>query len=101
MDLYVRPEEDGRVRALDVFERYKAHVVAEGVREGDIWTNRTFYEAMEEKGYPRKKVRIAGRPEWALLGLRLLTDEEAASDLDDGPEAENDPHPVGRPREHK
>ncbi len=96
VDLYVRPEENGRVRAKDVFERWKGHLIEEGVKESDIWSPRAFYESMEEKGYGRAKVRIAGRPEWALLGMRLLTAEEAAAGLSDGPDPEHDVRPVGK-----
>ncbi len=97
VDLYVEAEEGGRVRAKDVFERWKDHLIEEGVKESDIWSPRAFYESMEEKGYPRSKARIAGRPEWCLLGMRLLSAEEAAAGLEEGPDPDINPHPVGNP----
>jgi len=94
VDLYVEACAGERVRALDVYERYKQHVTEEGMRDGEVWGNRTFYEAMGERGYERKKMRIGGKPEWALLGMRLLTADEASRGLDDGTPGKN---PLGNP----
>lgn len=75
-------EPDYRIRAVDVFDRWKDFMVEEGVREGDIWNPRTFYAALEERGFARKKLWLDGKAQWVIQNMRMLTPDEMAGNFE-------------------
>lgn len=86
-----------KVSAPDVYEAYKRWAEdTEGMRLSDIWTPRTFYEAIEERGYSRKKARLGNKVGVVFLDARLRPEHEVARGLD-GFDTEDLP-PVGVPR---
>ena len=82
-DIYVREDPEGRVAGIDLFERWKDFILREGVKESSVWDPKTFYAEMQNRGYDRRRARANGRQGVVFFGIRLLTEEQAASEFDE------------------
>ena len=70
------PESGGCIRGADAYSAYRDWCYAEGVADRNVWTNRAFYAAMEERGIFRKKFKDGIR----LMGVSLA---EGVSSVED------------------
>lgn len=75
---------DARTNQVDIYEGYKITALdEEGMRDRDLWSGRAFYQAIEERGYHRKKVKQNGKVVTAFIGVRLKTEAEIAAGVTD------------------
>jgi len=82
VDNYLAAEDGVKTNQVDIYEAYKNYALdQEGMRERDLWSARAFYEAIEERGFQRKKAKQGRRVVMAFIGVRLRTEEEISADV--------------------
>lgn len=77
--VFVADRDAGRVEGKLIYEAYKSWAEEEGLPLREVWTRQTFFRALEERGYPKK--RSAGGQ--AFIGLRRMRQTDKGIDPED------------------
>lgn len=77
--VWVRDERGGRVEGKTLFDTYLDWAQEENLPAREIWTRQTFFRALEERGFPKRR----GKAGMAFEGIRRARTTDRGTDPDE------------------